>query len=223
MSQVTSPFRLAAAFRDALAEAPASRSRGSSRSPPPRFRPRDLRRSSGPALVSAWRATRRVASRAACVNRLPPLSPTWSTRLIRFRAPVRASRAVKPRSPAPFALQRTDPPRRTFAAACANRLPPAQPLRSPPPSVSGFVPPSPKLRRPYRPSSRRGSASPPRAPPAANRLPPAQPSHQTQPLGTISMLHQNPKSVKPFSKPILRIGKIAHKTALLAIFCGIWA
>ena len=54
----------------------------------------------------------------------------------------------------------------------------------------------------------RVSASPPRKPPAANRWQPAQPSHQTQPLGTISILYPNPNAVKPFSKPILGISKI---------------
>ena len=194
-----------------------SRSRGSSRSSPPRSCPRDLRRSSDPTLVALWRATRRrfarrlrqpPAARAAAPFGLP----------LRLRAPVRASRAVKPRSPAPFAL-------RGMTRRTPRRSPPAPTARDP---LSGwsrlpavirppFKPPSPKLQRPSR-LTWRVSASPPRKPPAANRWQPAQPSRQTQPLGTISILYPNPNAVKPFSKPILGIRKIDRETALLAIF-----
>ena len=193
-----------------------SRSRGSSRSSPPRSCPRDLRRSSDPTLVALWRATRRrfarrprqpPAARAAAPFGLP----------LRLRAPVRASRAVKPRSPAPFTLRGMT--RRTL-----RRLPPAPTARDPLSDWSRlpavirppFEPPSPKLRRPSR-LTWRVSASPPRKPPAANRWQPAQPSRQTQPLGTISILYPNPNAVKPFSKPILGIRKIDRETALLVV------
>ena len=100
-----------------------SRSRGSSRSSPPRSCPRDLRRSSDPTLVALWRATRRrfarrlrqpPAARAAAPFGLP----------LRLRAPVRASRAVKPGSPAPFAL-------RGMTRRTPRRLPPAPTARDP--------------------------------------------------------------------------------------------
>ena len=128
MSQVTSRIRLAAAFSSALAEAPASRSCGSSRSSPPRSCPRDLRRSSDPTLVALWRATRHRFARRL---RQPPaaLAPLGIPRApLRLRAPVRASRAVKPRSPAPFALRGQTRRALVARAACVNRPPPAQRL-----------------------------------------------------------------------------------------------
>ena len=178
MSQVTSHLlRLAAAFSSALAEAPASRSCGSSRSSPPRSCPRDLRRSSDPTLVALWRATRHRFARRL---RQPPaaLAPLGIPRApLRLRAPVRASRAVKPRSPAPFALRGQTRRAGVARAACVNRLPPAQPLSRLP------IRYSPNRSRRLRRSSGAPpggvdgeSASPPRKPPAANRLQPAQPS-----------------------------------------------
>ena len=67
-------------------------------------------------------------SRAAGVNRQPRSRRSPFGLPLRLRAPVRASRAVKPRSPAPFALRGQTRRTRVARAACVNRPPPAQRL-----------------------------------------------------------------------------------------------
>ena len=206
MSQVTSPF-------------------GS----PPRS-PRRPRRSSGfpfPRLL-AFLASARLSARpppklgAPRSSRLANNPP--SRRLLfsappRLRAPVRASWAVKPRSPAPFALRRANPPSLATPPLAPTSWRPLVASAPPRPGRPPFAWPSPKLQR-SRPVDV-GRATPSAASQAACGEPHAARSAEplTQPLGTISILHANPNTVKPFFNPILRIGKIAHKTALCGIFC----
>lgn len=109
VSQVTSRIRLAAALSSALAEAPAP-DPAAPRVPRLRAPVRGTFAEARTPRSSRFGGQPAVASRAARVNRLPRPRRSPFGLPLRFRAPVRASRAVKPRSPAPFALQRTNPP-----------------------------------------------------------------------------------------------------------------
>ena len=120
VSQVTSRIRLAAALSSALAEAPAP-DPAAPRVPRLRAPVRGTFAEARTPRSSRFGGQPAVASRAARVNRLP-LAPFGLP--LRLRAPVRASRAVKPRSPAPFAL-------RGMTRRTPRRLPPAPTARDP--------------------------------------------------------------------------------------------